>query len=878
MPSKDLIFTVLGIDRASDTFDKIGSSVERMANRATKAVAGTVGASAAATAAVTGATLAAPLLFAGIATAAVASNAKVQASYTALGRDIKTTLTGDAAPMADALVGASDRIRGAVGELRPEMQRAFAGSVPLVDSLTGGVIKFAQNAMPGMVNSIERAEPVFDGMESFLGSAGRAVGGFVDEASKGSVAAGQGMVHLGTLAEEVLPRAGTLIADLTGLWAEHGDQTARVIGGLIGLVTDLGGDAMPLMSGSVGVALDVLEGILGVIEPMSGVLGPLIGMWLTFGAAMRGIGFVRGIVDNIGTGVSNMRGQFRDAAGPGGVGRFALATGSVMSALGGPWGLVIGVAGAALAAFGQESQEAAADQRSLAAALHDSAGAFDANARKALVNTNEYKEIEASVSAAGISHQELVEALIAGGTQLDSVRSKLDATTESEYRMDASSGSMIETTTARGQAAAELSSKLGDLRGVVEGSVSAYERERDALGEASSMMTQSLPGAAALRESIRILGKDTADTADKVNALETAWNRLFGISLTVEQANANFEASLDKLVETIGEARKGTASWAAELFNANGTVNVTTERGRELQNVLLEQGRSYRELAQTAYDTAIQQGKSQSDATKAVQDAVLDRRKQFVGEWTQMGLNARQAQELADRYLGVPGDIRTLISNPGAAEAIAQAIILRDQVMAIPGQRTVFTAAEIGQSMQALRDLGLTVNTLPDGRIEVIANTSGANKDIDYAARDRRAFVYLSAVTVGSPGAGGMQRLAHGGLVEAYATGAVRQVAPMQGNSAAIVAPRSYRLIGDNPVSREGYIPINNARRSHDVLGQVADEMGYGLVPHGAMAAGAGTGGAVVVVHKHFNLTVNTTTSEVDVLAQFHRMELLDVT
>lgn len=57
----------------------------------------------------------------------------------------------------------------------------------------------------------------------------------------------------------------------------------------------------------------------------------------------------------------------------------------------------------------------------------------------------------------------------------------------------------------------------------------------------------------------------------------------------------------------------------------------------------------------------------------------------------------------------------------------------------------------------------------------------------------------------------------------------------MEGGSAQVVPPNTWRVIGDNMTSDEAYIPINQSGRSQAILGETANRMGYALMK---MAAG----------------------------------------
>ncbi|MCI2421512.1 hypothetical protein MOQ72_29165 [Saccharopolyspora sp. K220] len=697
--TRDLVFTVLGIDRASKTFDKVGDSIDRMGNRATVALAGVTAGSAAASAGVAAAVGALPLAFIGLGAVALRENTAVRGSFEDLSETVRTGLTADAAPLEAAFVGAAEDMGVAYEELRPLMRDAFAASVPYVDTLTQGVIGFARNAMPGMVTSVERAGPVVDALALTMEDAGVGVGDFFEIVSTGSEDAGVGIEHLGQLVRGVLPGIGGTLVGLTGVWAEHGDEVADVVTRIIGVINDLSGGALPVMSSAVGVALDVLSGVLNVIEPLSGALGPLIGLWLSLATAMRGIRAVREVVAGAATSMIQFNDNARRAAGGGNI--LATAGRGMLGVLGGPFGAALAAASVGLALFGSASQSAEGDQRSLSSALRDSAGAFDANARSALMQSEQYQDIADSVEAAGLSHEEYINALISGGPALDNLKARLQQQVQTAFEAQGSFTGV--TGSLRGQADASTALLLATdgLRGTVVGAIDDQRQYNDAVFGAGSAMTQTIPGTDSLREAITTLGDSTADTADRVDALNTAWQQLFGIQISMDEATAGFEEGLDTLRESLDGVRGGTANWQAALFSADGQINLTTEEGRELHDNLVQQGEQYRTLAQTAYDTALRQGQSQQQATATAVAATEQRRAQFIAEAQQMGFTADQAQRLADRYFGIPRDVSTLITTPGAWEAMRAADGVRDAVNNIPRNRVIdiiFRSSGSGQS------------------------------------------------------------------------------------------------------------------------------------------------------------------------------------
>lgn len=682
--AKDLVFTVLGIDKASKTFDRVGESMDRMARRATLALGGITAASAVSAAAVGAAVGALPLAFIGLGAVAVRENAEVRRSFEDLSTTVRTGLAADAAPLADAFVGAADQIGASYERLRPGMQRAFQASVPYVETLTGGVTDLAEGAMPGMVRAVERAGPAVSGLRTLMGDAGIATGEFFDVISESSEDAGRGLEHLGALVRGVLPEMGGLLGDLTGLWADHGDEVVDVVTRIVGVLGDLTGNALPVLSEGLGVALEVLQGVLAVIEPMAPILGPVIGSWLALGTAMRGMRAVRGVVDGISTSVQGFADTTAKAATSGGVGKLRAAAGGLVGMLGGPFGIALAAASVGLALFGQKSQAAADDQRALASALRDSNGQFDAQGRAAIANSEAYQDIAGSVEKAGLSHAEFIDAIIAGGPELDALRKRLETQVAQGRSIVDAGGAVTTSYTDQAASAKNLLDGLGGLREMVDGAIVDFELAAEASDTLSGTLQGSVPGADALREALTTLSDQTADTAERADALNEAWRRLFGIALSLEEATAAFEGGLDDIADSIEGVKEESDNWQSVLLDANGALDITTEAGRTLSQQLIAQGEDYRTLAQTAYDSALQQGQSQAQATQAAVDAVTERRAQFIAEMHQLGFTEDQARQLADRYLGMPRDVVTTIRSPGLASAIAQARSLTSAYDRIP--------------------------------------------------------------------------------------------------------------------------------------------------------------------------------------------------
>lgn len=711
MPVKDLIFTVLGIDRASHVFDGIGKSMDRMSRTGTKSMAAMLGASLGASAGIGAALGGLSVLFAATAAAALSQNNEVASSFRDLGLSVKDGLVADSAILQDEMVGAADSINDAFQDLRPQLRQAFAASQPHVEKLVDGVTGFAREAMPGMVTAVRSAGPVMDGLKSLLISSGQATSDFFTIISQGAPGAGHALESLGELVEGVLPDVGQMLVNLTELWTEHGDQTVRVITNITDVVSDLSSSALPTMSDGIGVALDVLEGLLAVIKPMSGVLGPLIGMWLSLSLALKGLGAVRGIVDSVGTSVSGMRDKFDKS--PGAVGKLTKAVGGAMGLLGGPWGLAVAGATAVLALFGQESQENAEDQRTLAGALKESGGTFDQHARKVLSESAAFQEVAASIETAGISQSDFMDAVINGGNSLSDMEKQLRAIIDAGTETTNSNRGQITSWTDQALAAKDALAGLKGMREMVVAATEDFRRQAEAVAGVGSSMASARPGADSLAEAIGVLGDKTADTAARADAFNNAWMRLLGIGVTMEQATAGFEGALDTIGSTMERVKEETENWRNVLVGADGQVDLSTEANRQLSAGLIAAGEDYRTLAQTAYDTTLQRTGSEWLATTEAVKAAGQRRAQFISEMQQMGFNADQALALANRYLGLPDDVLTLLrADSSNAQGVVDRFVNTNDGRTI----TIFVRAFTGAAQNAIAAVAQAAAVVSGGR------------------------------------------------------------------------------------------------------------------------------------------------------------------
>ncbi|OQO89935.1 hypothetical protein B1813_19030 [Saccharomonospora piscinae] len=306
-------------DGATESVERQGRATERVARRAnvqfralaTAIIAGLPAASSVASGALVGGLGAA---FIGVGAIGLRESEALRATWEGLGSTLSDDLADDAAVLEDELVGAADQIDEAFQRLRPQLRAAFAGSEPLVEDFVGSLTDMAERAMPGFVEAIENAGPAVSGFRGLAGQLGQTVGDLAAELSDYSDEAGEGFVHLGDLVDEVLLGIAPILGDLTTLWAEHGDQVADVVGGLLDSLGSITSGALPGFSSALGVALELLSAVLAVIEPIAPALGTMAGAWLAVTAAMKAVGVVRSAVSGVAGSVARLGDSMQNTA------------------------------------------------------------------------------------------------------------------------------------------------------------------------------------------------------------------------------------------------------------------------------------------------------------------------------------------------------------------------------------------------------------------------------------------------------------------------------------------------------------------------------------------------------------------------------------
>lgn len=214
---------------------------------------------------------AAATLFGTIGVVAAAQADRVQSTWVGTWDYIKDVTISAAEPIEDTLVGVGERVAAWYQRLGPRLAVGFREAAPLVDIFADSVMNAADNALPGMLRAVYRAEPVMEGLGSLMESIGTGLSDMFDAMSQHSEAAGRSAEGLGGTFEVLLP----LLGEFLGQGAELAADVLPALNGSLGLLlatTRLLGPALPFIITGLS-AMKIGKSIAGGLDSAAASLG-----------------------------------------------------------------------------------------------------------------------------------------------------------------------------------------------------------------------------------------------------------------------------------------------------------------------------------------------------------------------------------------------------------------------------------------------------------------------------------------------------------------------------------------------------------------------------------------------------------------------------
>ena len=300
---------------------------------------------------------------------------------------------------------------------------------------------------------------------------------------------------------------------------------------------------------------------------------------------------------------------------------------SVMSLLGGPWGIALTVAGVALSAFIGHQQKAKEAAEQLQSALESGSNISETIAGAYQDMSSGGVELTKWLDKAGVSLTDMTSAAMGNEAALKRVNKQIKEIDKPGPGATAAS--------AIRKALKEESKAYDDASKKANEKSKAAKNAVDADGKAASASEQA---ASANKD----LGSSASDAADEIDDLVKA---LFGI----ESGNLSADQAVDQLNQKIGEL-SNTCKDNGVVFDQNGNLlDRFSEKGTKTKQSLEDIASS----AQSAAEKILKQGESTNFSSGEIERAngvLQDARDVIIRQAEASGMSEQAANALADRW------------------------------------------------------------------------------------------------------------------------------------------------------------------------------------------------------------------------------------
>lgn len=315
----------------------------------------------------------------------------------------------------------------------------------------------------------------------------------------------------------------------------------------------------------------------------------------------------------------------------------------IVSLLGGPWGIAIGVAGAALLSFADKAAEAKQRADSLKTALKSTG-----DASKQIIDNLSNAKIDNSwiipdnIEQAYYGYKTLGSLLDDVGIKMSDMALAAQGNSAAMRRINGVTDEMIAKGGKQKELAGIILSQLNEEKDNYNKASDAAKSKANALAEVENATNGAADATGEYSNATHGATTSTQDLMDAIDDLVKGFLSLPGVQLSADQAVTKFNQGILDLNENI--AKNG------RVLDDNGNALAGYEsQAYDSQSAL--QG-----LASTAQSTAqkiLEEGQAHGDAAAATQQAgdILERARQaYIANATAAGMSADAAAAQADRY------------------------------------------------------------------------------------------------------------------------------------------------------------------------------------------------------------------------------------
>ncbi|MDK4328442.1 tape measure protein [Corynebacterium pseudodiphtheriticum] len=423
------------------------------------------------------------------------------------------------------------------------------------------------------------------------------------------------------------------------------------------------------------------------------------------------------------------------------------ATG-VMGLFGGPWGLALTGAGLAFGAFTTAAKDAERAQQAIEEAALNTADAYK-NLRRAVVDTEGALSGDALTAGMEAAKNSLTE-FMQLGEQYESWYFRMFAKTDlgvferlkpvnwEQWDKDKEAAEKLRDSYKELQdTMQDLGISNEDLNRIVAEGGKEYENLIAALGsgdEAGQRAAAELskvrdeiqrnidagrkldPTFVKASEAIEVLADASSSANDKLNALNTVLQIMGLMPDDAERAMRDAAAAVDEIAEAAKNTERPLEQLGASLFDASGNLDYSNKSARDFSDQIDKMAQQIARVKSSG-----------GDANKAFND-FLPTLETMREEW---GLLPEQMDPFIDRLRRVSEVSNVVLSIEGSDEVIEDVMTTVVMLEKIPDGQSITLSVDDADSIQRLRELGLTVEELPDGQIEVSVQDVAAQEALD---------------------------------------------------------------------------------------------------------------------------------------------------
>lgn len=313
---------------------------------------------------------------------------------------------------------------------------------------------------------------------------------------------------------------------------------------------------------------------------------------------------------------------------------------SIMSLLGGPWGIALTVAGAALSAFISQQQKAKAASEQLESALESGSDVASEIAGAYQDMSSGGVKLTTWLDKAGISLTDMTSAAMGNEAALKRVNKQIKE---------------IDKPGIGGTAAAAIKKALKEESKAYDDASKKANEKNKAAKNAVDADGKSASAAKEAASANKELGSSASDASSQINDLVQA---LFGL----ESGNLTADQAVDQLNQKIGEL-SDTCKDNGVVFDQSGNLlDRFSEKGTKTKQALEDIASS----AQNAAEKILKQGESTGFSSGEIERAngvLQDARDAIIRQAEASGMSEQAANALADRW-GLSSDsIKASIDN-----------------------------------------------------------------------------------------------------------------------------------------------------------------------------------------------------------------------